>query len=270
MNTHPPAPHPTLYPLSSASLLSASLEVLFPRSCLVCQRPIRRESLCYRCKPCLPTLEHILQARCHRCFSPLTSPNEKERPICEPCLLFPSQPDSIRFVWDYSGLARDFIRSMKYRPSPRLARMGGHVLASCVEAMYHERDWDLCVPVPSSHSTFRKRLFHPCVEMANLIARHHELPLKRALRHDPTRDPQASLQHEARLRRLRSLFSIPHGARLSGARILLVEDVITTGATISAATYALKRAGAARVDVLALARTRVWTRFRKRLNEIFA
>jgi orotate phosphoribosyltransferase len=56
---------------------------------------------------------------------------------------------------------------------------------------------------------------------------------------------------------------------IAGKRILLVEDVITTGATIAAAAYQLRQAGATHVDVIALARTRVWKRFRARVHTIF-
>jgi predicted amidophosphoribosyltransferase len=85
--------------------------------------------------------------------------------------------------------------------------------------------------------------------------------------HGVQRAPQATLSHEARITRLKKLFALNDGADVTGKRILLIEDVITTGATISAAAYTLKRAGAVSVDVLALASARVWSRFRGRVAE---
>jgi predicted amidophosphoribosyltransferase len=112
-------------------------------------------------------------------------------------------------------------------------------------------------------------MLHPCRELARQVSREHRIPLQNALIHDQKRLPQARLSHEDRLRRLRKLFQVNKGIQLEGKRILLIEDVVTTGATVAAATYCLQQAGVSRVDVLALARTRVWSRFRQRLHSLF-
>lgn len=260
---------PLSYPSPRSSWLSSCLEVLLPRECLICQRPLRRETICFRCKPRLPKLQHILEARCGRCFEPLSSAQRGSSGWCETCALCPPNSDSIRFLWDYRQLARDFIRAMKYRPSVTLARVGGHLLRQSLPLLYQEPSWDVIVPVPSSASTYKKRLFHPCSEMASIVALNSTIPLRELLIHDRRRKPQALLDHTSRLRRLRSVFNLKKGVSLEGKRVLVVEDVITTGATISAATYTLQAAGARRVDVIALARTRVWNRFRKRLSDMF-
>jgi predicted amidophosphoribosyltransferase len=188
---------------------------------------------------------------------------------CEACATFPPLFDSMRFLWDYSGLARDLIRAAKYRPSIKLARLSGVWLAHCLPDLFTANSWDLIIPVPSSHKTFKKRLFNPCTEIARSLA--PLLPdaaVVDALVHDKRRKPQAQSSRDERLRKLRSLFSVRHERRLANSRVLLVEDVITTGATISAACYTLRQHGVERIDVLALARTQVWGRFRRRLSEI--
>jgi predicted amidophosphoribosyltransferase len=93
--------------------------------------------------------------------------------------------------------------------------------------------------------------------------------ISHALRHTRRRTPQAQRTHAERLEGLRGLFTVTAPQKIRGKRILLLEDVITTGATIAAASSALRRAGADGVDVLALAQARVWTRFRARVHEIF-
>lgn len=257
------------YPVVETSWLSSCLEVLLPKECLICKRSLRRETICFRCKPHLPELRHILETRCVCCFEPLSSSQRGSGAQCETCQTFHPNSDSIRFLWDYSGLPRDFIRAMKYRPSVTLARVGGHLLRQSLPLLYQEPAWDFIIPVPSSASTYRKRLFHPCSEMASVVSLNSKIASRELLIHDRRRKPQALLDHATRLRRLRSVFTLKKGISLDGKRILLVEDVITTGATISAATYTLKAAGASRVDVIALARTRVWSRFRKKLADIF-
>lgn len=257
------------YPSAHGSWLSSCLEVLLPRECLICQRPLRRETICFRCKPKLPELRDILETRCECCFEPLSTVQRDQAVWCETCHLFHPNSDSIRFLWDYSGLPRDFIRAMKYRPSITLARVGGHLLRQSLPLLFQEPSWDCIVPIPSSASTYRKRLFHPCAEMASIVALTTSITARALLIHDRRRKPQALLDHATRLRRLHSVFTLKKGFSLEGKRVLLVEDVITTGATISAATYTLKAAGARRVDVIALARTRVWSRFRRKLSDIF-
>jgi ComF family protein len=253
------------YPTRTRTWLGSCIEVLLPTVCLVCSRPLRSNTVCYRCRPLLPDVRDILQHRCHRCFSPRTNPD----PTCDTCKLFPCLPHSIRFLWEYDGLARDLIRTMKYRPSVQLLSLASSILSQSVPSLFPGASWDIMVPVPSSSSTLRRRMLHPCRELARQVSRDHRIPLQNALIHDQERLPQARLSHDDRLRRLFKLFDVRKDINLQGKRVLLIEDVITTGATVAAATYRLKRAGASRVDVLALARTRVWSRFRQRLYSLF-
>jgi ComF family protein len=252
------------------SLFSDAAEVLFPKECLVCRRPLRRANLCFRCTPVLPELRGALSMCCQRCFGPITPSNKN---ICDTCTSYPPATDQMRFIWDYSGLARDFIRTMKYRPSVSLARTGGGYLATLLPQifdLYSER-WDLIVPIPSSHETYKARLFNPCDEMSLQLSKQLlHLPVTRALVHEKRRKPQALSSHEERMRGLKKLFAVqaPSRGLLAGARVLLVEDVITTGATMVAAAHALREHKVASVDVIALARTRVWLRFRRRLWEL--
>jgi predicted amidophosphoribosyltransferase len=152
---------------------------------------------------------------------------------------------------------------MKYRPSAYLVKHTAGILQEELPRMFDERSWDLVIPIPSSPSMLTKRLFHPCYEIAKVVTRH--LPHAKVtplLRHARSRKPQARLSHEERLRGLRNFFHVKKPHTVSRKRVLLVEDVITTGATITAAAHALYAAGATEVDVVSLAQARVWSRFR--------
>lgn len=254
---------------SFVTTMLRSFEILFPRECLVCRRPLRGRYLCFRCRPTLPCLHDIMASRCSACFSPHVNSADKDAP-CPVCILFPPIPDRIRFLWEYGGLPRDLIRAMKYRPSPTLTRLAGSLMAESLIHLFNERTWDLVIPIPSSPIAYRKRLFHPCAELARLVARTTPYSTyAELLRHTSARSPQALRTHDERLRGLKTLFSCTQAARVRGKSILVVEDVITTGATLSAAAYTLCTAGAVRVDVYALARTPVWGRFRSRVHAIF-
>lgn len=258
---------PTItYPPYRASWLQSCLEILLPTQCTICRRPLRGIDICYRCRPQLPNIADLTARSCPRCFSPVAGVHTSE---CETCRLFPPLTDSMRFLWEYDGLARDLIRTIKYRPSISLAGLAGRLLNDAAPQFFKAASWDLIIPIPSSRPMFRKRLFHPCIELTRPLAYSTKIPIVHGLLHDHTRAPQASLRHDERLKRIRSLFRLAKRFDAHNKRIVLVEDVITTGATICAAAHTLKQAGAARVDVLALARTRVWSRFRQRLHEKF-
>ena len=245
--------------------VSGPLEVLFPRECVVCTRPLRGRSLCFRC---CPSPIPLLISRCDRCFGPL-SPLEGSE-VCATCLNFPLSARRIRYLWEYEGLARDFIRAMKYQPSPYLARLAGESLAQHLPTLFRPSSWDLVIPVPSSPAMLKKRLFHPCSEVARGMRRSHpSLILSYDLQHQGGRTPQAHRSHRERLRGLKGIFRVNGPLRVTGRRVLLVEDVITTGATIAAACHTLYEAGATSVDVVALAQASVWRRFRRRVFSLF-
>lgn len=255
------------YVTSRPSWLYGCLEILLPTTCLVCCRPLRHSLVCYRCRPPLPDLADLTSRHCKRCFSPFESSELGDS--CETCALYPPLIGSMRFLWEYDGLARDLIRAIKYRPSVALAKVTGALLRDAAVELFDHCDWDIIIPIPSSHAMFRRRLFHPCVELARPLAKARDIALVHSLHHNANRAPQASLSHKDRLRRLAHLFTLNKRCNPRGQRILLIEDVITTGATINAAAALLQSAGATRVDAFALARTRVWSRFRRHLHDSF-
>lgn len=248
--------------------IAASCEVVFPRMCLVCTRPLRGRSLCFRCTPRRDLHEYRSSGRCLCCFGPhLATPGNA---VCEACRLFPLPTNQIRYLWEYGDLARDLIRAMKYRPSVYLARLSGEWVAEAIPTLFDSPSWDFVVAIPSSPQMLLKRLFHPTEEIARpIVKRHGGVLVSGILRHTKDRAPQATLSHRERLEGLKRLFSVRRPDRVRNRRILLVEDVVTTGATIQAATHLLLSHGAASVDIVALAQTNVWRRFRRRLFEIF-
>ena len=252
------------YPVESHSWLGSCLEVLLPGSCHVCCRPLKRGILCYRCQPALPSVEWLKANSCSLCFSQLSL--YRGESICNSCRIHPLTMNSIRYLWDYSLLARDFIRAMKYKPSEQLTSIAGGLLSLSLPLLFQKTDWDIIVPMPSSATGFSRRLFNPSVGIAQTIRKRHGIPIRNILIRNLQRRPQALLSHTERLRGLGRLFSLSNPHVVNKKSVLLVEDVITTGATIAAASYTLRAHGAHRVDIIALARTSVWNRFRSEIT----
>ena len=233
--------------------------VVLPYRCLVCSRPLGAGRLCSRCAPVLIDFGR----RCPQCFSELsTSTRSPSAEHCDQCNFFPPLPERIRFLWSYEGRARSLIRCIKYRPSRWLCSYAGSCLATSIDSLFDSFNWDLIVPIPARLSSRQDRLFHQCALLAQAVGKKTGTPiLLDALSEIGHRPPQASLLMKDRLRLLASGFAA--SSRLvSGKSILLVDDVITSGATTSAATQALLEAGAKKVDLLALARAPVWNKSR--------
>jgi predicted amidophosphoribosyltransferase len=145
---------------------------------------------------------------------------------------------------------------MKYHPSRTLTEFAAKEFSSVLLAENYRCCWDAVTAIPSSARSFRTRLFNQSGIIARLIAKDLNLPFRPTLlTHRGYRAPQASLRGKRRFSNVKHCFL---AAGCEGMRIALVDDVITTGATVAAAAKALRRAGAHSVEIVALARSERW------------
>lgn len=155
----------------------------------------------------------------------------------------------------YSGVARDLVQRLKFQDgtdlAPSMARWMARAGAELIA------DAEFVVPVPLHRMRFLRRRFNQSAELARALSVQTGLAFAPEIleRSKKTRH-QVGLRASERTENVRAAFRVPvaQAARIRGRRLLLVDDVLTTGATVSSAARALKRAGAARVDVLTFAR----------------
>lgn len=244
--------------MNVANFLNCSAEAVFPFCCLVCGRHTRGKVLCASCVP--PYTQEVPRCKC--CFTALGAANEL---LCSFCKHNTGLFKSMRYLWDYQGKAQALIAAMKYKPSIRLCYIAASLLGAKLPELYSRIDWELIVAVPSSKQSRLQRMFNQCDILAGAVAHFacgvSPIQVCGALRHRGYKELQASVDHKRRFRNVKNAF---YGkvSLLRGARILLVDDVITTGATSSAAALALYKAGASSVHLLALARSAAWQEFR--------
>jgi ComF family protein len=149
----------------------------------------------------------------------------------------------------YEGTLRRLIHLFKYNGMRRLAQPLGALLA---DALPRDRQFDLVTAVPLHWRRRWQRGFNQAALLAKQIARARHIPARNVLRRGSATRAQAGLSNSQRRENVSGAFRARR--RLNGLRILVVDDVMTTGATASACARALKKAGAKSVSVLALAR----------------
>jgi ComF family protein len=145
------------------------------------------------------------------------------------------------------------IQGLKFR---RLDYLGRHLAVALGEGLGNRlTGFDRVVPVPLHWRRRLTRGYNQAERIARPLAGRLALPCLPALSRRRATPPQSLLGRDERLANLRKAFRVPHPERVRGLRLLLVDDVATTGATLDAAASALKRAGAATVIALVAART---------------
>ncbi len=231
--------------LSNAALwLSSRL----PQQCLACHAWAQGGPLCAACRV---QFAPVAQHRCTGCGLPLPDGVAGQR--CGRCLRQPP-PWQACYVWvDYGYPWADVLTRWKLHPQPALARPIAQWLRASPALAAAVAQADALVPVPLSAQRLRQRGFNQAAQLARLLA-----PQKcwlTALQRPRETPSQRGLTRAARLRNLRRAFTVPAPALVQGRHILLVDDVLTTGATLRGASQALLHAGAATVSVLAVART---------------
>ena len=224
------------------SLQSFVLDLLLPPHCLGCGK--EGSLLCSTCEQTL----HPLSPPFCRCGRPLANPG-----ICPHCLDAPLTIDGIRSAFPFHGLIREAIHQLKYRGISSLAEPLSQLLHQYLQAQ--PLPADVLVPVPLHGQRLRQRGFNQSLLLAAGLGRRTQLPVwKGALQRIRSTVPQAQTANAAE-RRANVQGAFASSSRdLAGARILLIDDVCTTGSTLDVCATALREGSAASVWGLTLAR----------------
>jgi len=215
--------------------------VFFSDSCFLCRG--KAEGLL--CRPCDADLPRLGPELCPRCA--LAAPAGA---VCGRCLTQPPAYDATTAALAYRFPADALVQALKFRGELALAPFLGNLLSECVS----NTDVDCVVPVPLSRERLRSRGYNQALEIARHVARPARVELAPELC-ERTRDTpaQTDLPPAARATNVRAAFHCPR--LLAGARVAVLDDVMTTGATLQEIAATLKRAGAARVVNWVVART---------------
>lgn len=228
--------------------------IIFPHICLACKKTLqdRKQIICNDCNDKLPVNRLPF---CRKCGVNLM-PDEIQRNFCKECfknsknLYF----DSSRSVFLYREPMSDLICLFKYKQNLRLAKFFGQKMVEFIKNYALLDNIDIIVPIPLHKKRLREREFNQAEILAQIISKEYNLELSsRAITRIHMKNVQSKLQRDKRFENIKGAFRIEIDI-FKNRDILLVDDVFTTGATLSEAALALKQAGAARVDAFTLAK----------------
>lgn len=236
--------------MKRAAALPAAL--LFPPVCAGCRRHVSEPGVL--CGECWPKVCFIERPFCAVMGTPFTQDFGAGFLSAE-AIANPPPFARARSAVVYSGVAREAVQALKFSDRTDLApwmarwmvRAGSDVLA----------DADVIVPVPLHWTRFLRRRFNQSAELARAVTKQSGVRFEpTAIKRIKATRQQVGLPANQREDNVRAAFRVPEEAEILvvGRRVLLVDDVFTTGATVSAVTRALKKAGASAVDVLTFAR----------------
>lgn len=227
-------------------------DLLAPPRCSACQERIGdHDALCTACWTDLP---FITKPYCHRLGVPFAYDHGPGMVSAE-AIAHPPAYGHARAAARYEGCAVSLVHRLKYGDRVDMARLMGGLMAQAGRDILARAQ--VLVPIPLHRLRLWQRRFNQSALLADEIGRRSHLPVDPFLlmRKKKTR-PQVGQSRLARAGNVQGAFAVPESAKgtLPGRHIVLVDDVLTSGATVEAAARALTRAGAANVDVLVFAR----------------
>lgn len=228
-------------------------QALLPQTCVLCSLPSGNRPVCDACTADLPRL---VGYQCPRCGLPLH--HHANGGCCPDCSHHTPAFETASAIWSYGFPVDTLIQDFKYGHHLYLAGFFGQHLAQMLKKQWATNPAnllpDLVIPMPLHPNRLKTRGFNQAAEIARHAAKSLDLPWQSDVLirlHDT--EPQAGLRREERWSNMRGAFACTEP--LQGARILLVDDVLTTGASLSACAEVLRHAGASHIDVAVLART---------------
>ncbi|MFW6005673.1 MAG: phosphoribosyltransferase family protein [Desulfonatronovibrionaceae bacterium] len=224
---------------------------LLPGRCSVCGRVQHPEhGNCFLCSGCLNLLQPRTRGYCPSCARIYADKSSLH--TCQQCRTSPFSWSSISFYSIYEGLLKELILRYKFTGQLGLGAVLADLLFQSVQDVAHLLD--CVVPVPLHEKRLRHRGFNQCLELSLILGGRLNLPVFRQAvvktRHTP---PQSSVGRSSRLRNLKGVFRTEPGY-VEGKRILLVDDIMTTGATLEECTRTLLKARVRQVHAAFLAR----------------
>lgn len=235
-------------------IISSLLNLILPKRCLTCQSPFKKDIGDVICLECWKKVKFPTAPLCPICGRPFFSEVSLSRSpdyICGLCRKTRPHFERHIYIGFYEGILLEAIRLFKYKKKVSLAYSLSYLLCKKIKDI---PEIDIIIPVPLHAKRLRSREFNQSLLLSNLLGLHLGRPiLKNVMVRRKDTSPQVTLDKNKRRRNVKNIFSVTNGDLIGGRRVLLVDDVFTTGSTADECAETLKKSGAYKVYIVTLA-----------------
>jgi ComF family protein len=234
--------------------LKGLADIIFPPRCLTCEATLDHEQNIPFCPACFSKIHIINSPLCTCCGIPFAGADGGNH-ICGDCIVSKSAFSVARAVGRYETTLLEAIHRFKYNGKLSVGEVLGKFMAEFKYSTFNIRDYFLIMPVPLHPKKLRERGFNQSVILAREISKRFSLSLDfLSLKRHIYTEPQISLGKKERESNVHGVFSVTDPGKIKGQRIILVDDVYTSGSTVKECARVLMKNKAATVAVLTLAR----------------
>src|SRR5881398_7433 len=232
--------------------LEAAVSLLYPPVCTICGGNVRAgEYLCNRCEA---KAVRIIAPFCQKCSEPFEGAITSEF-TCANCAHRTIHFDAAVSAYRGRGIVRQIIHEFKYGRQVHLRHLVARWLCAAFDdERLRGRQFDMIVPVPLHPTRQRERGFNQASLLAELLTARVSIPCKPMLKRVRYTTTQTALDRAERMENLHNAFRLRKNSDVRGLHVLLIDDVLTTGSTLSECARVLKRAGAISVHAATAAR----------------
>lgn len=235
-------------------MLRPLLDLIFPPLCHACGEFIPAAGDLHLCPSCRQEADTLVSPLCSRCGIPFLTEKGIDH-TCGDCIADPPPFDAARAAVPFQDPIKGLIHRFKYEHRVQLRRPLALLTAELLAPFAAEFAPDLIVPVPLHVRRLRSRGFNQALLIAELLSKKWDIPLsRRGLRRIRWTEPQITLSAAEREKNVKGAFQVRKPPEIAGRRVLLVDDVYTTGSTVAECCRTLKKAGADKVFVVTVAR----------------
>jgi ComF family protein len=228
-------------------------DILFPSKCITCDAVLNDKNLRF-CDYCFAKINFIKSPLCNCCGLPYFGNNESDH-LCGNCINTKAHFFSARAAGQYDGVLLNAIHQFKYKEKTAIGKTLGKLMAEYEYSSLNIKEYSLIIPVPLHLNRLRERGFNQSAMLAKVLAKKFSIPLDvTSLKRYIYTEPQISLGKKEREANVKGVFEVTNKKMVKGQKIIIVDDVYTTGNTVKECARVLMKNKAKQVAVLTLAR----------------
>ena len=234
-------------------LLSQIIKIFLPPRCIKCGAVLSDDD--GLCPQCFNELNFITAPYCYKCGHPFEEAVSSKKLICANCAKKHKTPFRYnRSALYYDDISKDLILALKFMDKTENAKTLAKWLCMAGYDIWKE-EVDILVPVPLHYKRLIKRRYNQSALLAKELSKLTGIKVDYTslIKHKATK-PQVQFSGHERVKNVRGAFSVKKPENIKGQRVVLIDDVMTTGSTLKECALALKKAGAKSVDTLTVAR----------------